>query len=159
MAGKYIDKYNRFVKHRLEEITEWRRAGKTSKYIADKLGISYFILYEYKKKYKKLDEAMNVGKEQLIDEMKKSLFEIAKGYDYEEVQTEIEQGFNGGEKKKIKKIKKHVPPNVGALIFVLCNFAPEEFQNTNKDILAKNNRPINLTITNKDKPSKRVQDE
>lgn len=47
-----------------------------------------------------------------------SIEKLATGYDYEEVQTQIEETLTGT-KKKIIKTKKHVPPNFQAAKYLL----------------------------------------
>lgn len=52
------------------------------------------------------------------DEYLKSIEKLAVGYEYEEVQTQIEE-TPSGTKKKIIKTKKHVPPNFQAARYLL----------------------------------------
>lgn len=56
-------------------------------------------------------------KEKFLEAIKKR----ALGYDYEEVQTLIEETANGA-KKKICKTKKHIPPDIKAAEFLLRKF-------------------------------------
>ncbi|MCQ2978224.1 MAG: hypothetical protein MJ245_00300 [Clostridia bacterium] len=43
---------------------------------------------------------------------------LASGYEYEEIQTQVEE-TSTGTKKKIIKIKKHVPPNFQAARYLI----------------------------------------
>lgn len=52
------------------------------------------------------------------DNYLKSIEKLAMGYDYEEVQTQIEETPTGT-KKKIIKTKKHVPPNFQAARYLM----------------------------------------
>lgn len=48
----------------------------------------------------------------------KSIEKLANGYEYEEIQTLIEE-TSSGTKKKIIKTKKHVPPNLNAIKYMM----------------------------------------
>lgn len=54
------------------------------------------------------------------DDYLESIKKLASGYEYEEIQTQIEETPTGT-KKKIIKTKKHVPPNFQAARY-LMNF-------------------------------------
>ena len=67
---------------------------------------------------------------QLVIESKRSLKELVCGFEYEEVTTETTPGKDGKESVTKKKVvTKRVLPNVTAIIFALCNRAPEEWSN------------------------------
>lgn len=53
------------------------------------------------------------------DKCLETIKKIAFGYEYEEVQTQIEEGKKGEQKKKITKIKKYAPPNYQALRYLM----------------------------------------
>ena len=53
-----------------------------------------------------------------MEEYKEAIKKIAKGYDYEEVQTLIEETASGT-KKKIIKTKKHILPNFNACKYLI----------------------------------------
>ena len=62
-----------------------------------------------------------------------SLHKSANGYEYEETHTEIQKGKDG-QKTIVKKIKRYVPPNVGAIIFILCNRGEGKWRNPQQQI-------------------------
>lgn len=63
---------------------------------------------------------------EVLEVVENSLLKRAKGFEYTEVRNEIEKGVL----VKQVAIKKTVPPDVGALIFLLCNRLPERWKNT-----------------------------
>lgn len=52
------------------------------------------------------------------DDYLESIKKLASGYEYEEIQTQIEE-TPSGTKKKIIKTKKHIPPNFQAARYLI----------------------------------------
>lgn len=69
-----------------------------------------------------------------IKKAKKSLIQLAEGYDYPEVRTEYGVGANGQPiiTKQVKTIK-HYPPDLKAVMVVLKHYAPEEWSDVATD--------------------------
>ena len=61
----------------LEDIKFWRENGDTEKMIADKLNIGITTLNDYKLKYPELLNALSYSKQKLIDNLKKTVYQIA----------------------------------------------------------------------------------
>ena len=93
------------------------RDGLNDEQIAQKIGISPGTLYVWMDRFPQIAEAIKKGKAPVDIEVENALLKRALGYDYEEVITEI----YGDGKKHIKKVKKHMPPDVGAMVFWLKN--------------------------------------
>ncbi|HOD08045.1 MAG TPA: transposase [Myxococcota bacterium] len=115
-------KWETHVADRLETIRAWKRQGLTDKEIAANLGISRKALIDYKKLHSDLRDALKTGKSDADAQVVNALFRSACGYEYEEVETTVTKSKDGSEPiPRIRKIKKHVLPNVTAQIFYLCN--------------------------------------
>lgn len=95
----------------------WARDGLTDEQIAQKIGIRRSTFYEWLNKHPVISDAIKKGKAPVDFEVENALLKRALGYDYEEVVTEV----YGDGKKHVKKIKRHVPPDVGAAAFWLKN--------------------------------------
>lgn len=95
----------------------WARDGLTDEQIAQNIGISRQTLSEWKRDYADIGDAIKKGRAPVDIIVENALFKRATGYDWEETTTEIDT--NG--KKHIKKITRHVPPDVGAIVFWLKN--------------------------------------
>lgn len=95
----------------------WARDGLTDEQIAQNIGISRQTLSEWKRDYADIGDAIKKGRAPVDIIVENALFKRAAGYDWEETTTEIDT--NG--KKHIKKITRHVPPDVGAIVFWLKN--------------------------------------
>lgn len=123
--GKY---YDWITEEGLLKIEGWARDGLTDEQIAHNMGISPSTLYEWKKKYPEILEALKKGKEVVDREVENALLKRALGYEYEEVKQIIEKDENGKDRKRVEKITKHVPPDTGAQIFWLKNRKPNEWR-------------------------------
>ena len=151
-------KYKTHVEPHIELIKSWRESGKTEEQIAEKLKISCTTLKEYKKLYPPFMTALQTSKEKLVANLKKSLWEEALGYEYEETDKLVEKkpfrlakrdktgkilkDENGDtiftteykEVVKIRKITRKARPVPTLLICALCNLCPEEFKRQDKEI-------------------------
>lgn len=104
------------------------RSGKTDEKIADEIGIATGTLYDWKKKYPEISEALKKGKRVCDAKVVDALFECGVGYYKDE--DVLVQNIDGS--KTIKKVRKWYPPNVTALIFWLKNRRPEEWRDVQK---------------------------
>ena len=66
---------------------------------------------------------------QIVVECKRSLLELIRGYEYDEITTETGTDLRGKPVSKKKIVHKKVGPNATAIIFALCNRDPEHWQN------------------------------
>ena len=83
-------KYQEWVQpDKLILLQGWARDGLTDEQIASNVGIATSTLYEWKKKYKDISEALKKGKEVVDIEVENALLKRALGYEYEETTTEI----------------------------------------------------------------------
>ena len=101
----------------LLQIQGWARDGLNNEQIAANIGVTPKTLYEWQNKHPQIYDAIKKGKAPVDIEVENALLKRALGYDYEEVTTEI----NTDGKKHVKKVKRHVPPDVGAIAFWLKN--------------------------------------
>jgi len=106
-----------------EKIRHWCMDGLTEKQICGKIGISEQAFSVWKHKYIELVEALKSGKEPVDNSVEDTLLKRAMGYDYEEVSTSV-QSKGGDQYTEVKKVKKHIPPDVTAIIFWLKNRRP-----------------------------------
>ena len=102
----------------------YARDGLTDEQIAAKVGINPATLYKWIDKYGEIGEALKRGKAPVDFQVENALLKRAMGYEYEEVITEV----YGDGKKHVKKIKRHVPPDVTAQIFWLKNRKAERWR-------------------------------
>lgn len=67
---------------------------------------------------------------QLVVDCKRSLLELIRGYEWDETTTETATGKDGkGTVTRTKVVHKKAAPNATAIIFALCNRAPEQWSN------------------------------
>ncbi|MDZ5782099.1 helix-turn-helix domain-containing protein [Marinococcus luteus] len=98
----------------------WARDGLTDEQIAHNMGIATGTLYEYKKKYAEINEALKAGKEVVDLKVENALLRRALGYEYEEITYEF------GE--ETKRVTKQQTPDTTAQIFWLKNRKPKEWR-------------------------------
>lgn len=122
-------KYETHVLPNFENIVKWLMHGDTEAVIARKIGVSLSSFNLYKTQYSEFKDVIKKGQQDFDFQVEESLKKRAIGYEYDVAETTIERDEDGFEKKKIRKAKKHVPPDVTADIFWLVNRMPERWKN------------------------------
>lgn len=102
----------------------WARDGLTDEQLAGKMGINPATLYDWKKKYPKISEALKKGKEVVDTQVENALLKRALGYDYQE--ERVERSSKDG--VKVVQTIKHIPPDTTAQIFWLKNRRPDRWR-------------------------------
>ena len=115
--GKYIDWIE---PEGLLKLEGWARDGLVDEQIAQNIGIAASTLYEWKKQYPEISEALKKGKEVVDRQVENALLKRALGYEYDEITT--------GYGKEIKRVTKQVVPDVTAQIFWLKNRKPDQWR-------------------------------
>ncbi len=152
------NKYNAIENPLLAE--KYARDGLSNEQIAFKFGISVATLYNWQKKYIEFLEAIKRGKKPVDIEVENALLKRALGYEFEEKTTEIEVGIDGEPKvTKVKTVKKHISPDVGAIAFWLKNRNPDQWKEINRTDLNATLKEYAPTREERDAYLKSVQDE
>jgi len=120
----------------VSKIIESLKDGDTAEVAVKKAGIAKSTYYEWLSDPDKsdfLDAVKNAKaefKKTIVDRLKKSLWDKALGFDYDETKMEYTRDKNGQAIVKNQTVTtKHYPPDTAALIFALTNLAPEEWKN------------------------------
>lgn len=111
----------------LLKLESWARDGLIDEQIAENIGINPATLYDWKKKYPEISEALKRGKEVVDIEVENALLKRALGYEYTETKTE-EYIVEGVPVKRVTKTVKEVVPDTTAQIFWLKNRRPEQWR-------------------------------
>ena len=130
----------KYCRKKIEECADWVKTnglqeygGATLKDFCGAMGIDYETYYHWRKKSEfsdAIEKAKDEFKASLEEKLVRSLSKSAEGYEWEEVVTELRPDSAG--KPQIRgqrKTKKHVPPNIGAAIFLLTNVNSEKWKN------------------------------
>lgn len=131
----------------LLRLQAWARDGLSDEQIAHNIGITTTTLYDWKKKYPAFSEALARGKEVVDIEVENALLKRAKGYDYIETTSEFISDKNAKNKavmKVTKRVTRHVPPDVKAIVFWLTNRKSEWRDKQEKEL--SGNISINLVV-------------
>lgn len=112
----------------LLQIQGWARDGLTEEQIAHNMGIGLTTLKDWKGKFPTILTAIKKGKAPVDLEVENALLKRALGYEYEETITEVEELAGGKQKKHIRKVMKHCPPDTTAQIFWLKNRRPDKWR-------------------------------
>lgn len=102
----------------------WARDGLSDEQIAGNMGVASSTYYKWQLDHAEIAEAIKKGKAPVDIQVENAMLKRAMGYDYEEVITEV---YDNG-KKHIRKVKKHMPGDVTAMIFWLKNRKPDKFR-------------------------------
>lgn len=102
----------------------WARDGLTDDQIAHNMGIRRETLYDWKKKYPNISNALKKGKEVVDILVENALLKRALGFDVEERKIKILPDGT----KEATMITKHVAGDVTAQIFWLKNRRPDKWR-------------------------------
>lgn len=109
-------------------IQGWARDGLIDEQIAHNMGIKRQTLYEWENRFPDIADAIKKGKAPVDIQVENALLKRALGYEYEETITEVEELAGGHQKKHIRKVTKHCPPDTTAQIFWLKNRRPDRWR-------------------------------
>lgn len=124
-----VAKFQRWIEEQgLTLLEGWARDGMTDEQIARNIGIGVSTLYEWKKRFPELSEALKKGKEVVDYQVENALLKRALGYEYTE--TMIEQGEDG---EKRRETIKQVAPDVTAQIYWLKNRRPDRWRDRRQE--------------------------
>ena len=126
-AGR-SNKYDSHIKPNFELILGCLRSGYTEGSICKRIGVSTETWCQAKNKYLEFSELIKKGGEDSTALVVNKLYQRATGYEYEEVQTEL-RDIGGKQLKLVRKTKKQMAPDVGAIAIVLFNRDPAKWQN------------------------------
>jgi len=137
MSGRK-SKYHTHVEPRFEFIQGKLRSGYTEESIAKSLGIGASTWKKYKALFVDFRDLIKKAAFDSTALVVNALHKRATGYEYDEIHTEITD--TGAQKKQagqplaqrrvIKKITKHVPPDTAAGIYWTTNRDPANWKNT-----------------------------
>ena len=102
----------------------WARDGLTDAQMAGNMRINPATLYDWKKKYPQISQALKKGKEVVDIQVENALLKRALGYDFQE--EKIEKSDKDG--VKVVQTVKHIPPDTTAQIFWLKNRRPDRWR-------------------------------
>ena len=136
-GGEVMAKYDYWITEEgLIELEGMARDGLTDKQIAHNIGIAESTIYEWKKKFPELSEALKKGKAVVDRQVENALFKAALGFTYEE-----EQVSNTG---AVVTTKKYAKPNTTAQIFWLKNRKSDTWRD--KQHIEQTNRNIEIEL-------------
>ncbi len=130
---------NKFTKKVADKILELIRSDTyTIVEICRMVNISKATFYNWRKSNAQFDEDVEAARDELREVLvcaaEKSLLKKIQGYTYDETRVVTIPGdkINGVAQPKIKEqitVRKHVPPDIVAIIFTLTNREPETWKN------------------------------
>lgn len=106
----------------------WRRDGLKYSQIAKNMNIDEGTLYKWCAKHEQIKQALKKGEEVMVYEVENALYKSAVGYDVTET-DQTETTYPDGTRVVSKHAKKrHIPPSIGAICFILKNRRSEKWQ-------------------------------
>lgn len=107
----------------------WRRDGLSYEQIAANIGISTQTFNDWVWKHKEIKDAVKKGEEVMVYEVENALYKAAIGYDVTETdQTETVNEATGDRVVTKHARKRHIPPSIGAICFILKNRRSSKWQ-------------------------------
>ena len=148
-----MNKYERLVKPRLEEIKILRLAGATIQHIANALGVTDVTLRKYRMQYIELAQALKEVEFDLEKEIAKTAETglMAKLKDKTIVEVTEDVSIVDGERCVNKRIEKErfIPADTTAIIFALKNRKPNEWNNQESELMNKRIEKLESDIASK----------
>ena len=129
-------KYTTHIEPNFEVILGWLRSGYTEESIARRLGVAASTWRSYKIQFPAFLAVIKKGALDATALVVNALHKRATGYEYDEVQVTFsgpqqgQQGQQASQQRLIRKTTKHVPPDVGSIVFWLTNRDPNNWKNT-----------------------------
>lgn len=130
-------KYEEWLKDdKLLILEGWAREGLTDEQIAHNIGINVATLYDWKKKYTNIDNALKKGKEVVDIQVENALLKRALGYNQLVKKTFKIRKVKYSDGRKIEEKEElvdgydevHVPPDTTAIIYWLKNRKPKSWR-------------------------------
>ena len=128
------------------------QVGHTNLEMSALLNVSSKCLWQWRDKYPEVKAALDDGKSVADQMVVDALYKRARGYEYEETEVKgvvDEHGKSIG-MKEVKKVKKQLAPDVGAICFWLKNRRPDEWRDVYKGEVSAN---IVLSVIPPPKPN------
>ncbi|MFR9296232.1 MAG: helix-turn-helix domain-containing protein [Aedoeadaptatus pacaensis] len=119
----------------------WAKDGLSDEQVAKNIGINRTTLYDWKKKYSDISDALKKGKEVADYEVENAMYKSAIGYFIEEEKTYVTV-VDGIPTKRLEKTKKWIQPNTAAQIFWLKNRRPDKWRDKPEDDQGFNGRVV-----------------
>lgn len=115
------------------QLVKWMcRSGLTNEEIAKELGIAKDTLWKWRDKYPEMADALKTSRNFVDSLVEDSLLKRALGYEYEETETTLIRQPDGTSKiGRVKKIKKVLAPDTGAMCFWLKCRMPDRWRESN----------------------------
>lgn len=122
-------KYKEWLEpEKLTLLQGWRRDGLTYAQIALNMGIDEGTLYVWVRKHPPIKEALRKGEEVMIYEVENALYKSAIGYDVTETDQTETIAPDGSRTVTKHARKRHIPPSVGSICFILKNRRSSKWQ-------------------------------
>lgn len=123
--GKYKDWLD---PEKLILLQGWRRDGLTYEQIASNMNIDPGTLYVWIRKHPEIKDALKKGEEVMVYEVENALYKSAMGYEVTETDQTETLSPDGSKTVTKHARKRHIPPSVGAICFILKNRRSEKWQ-------------------------------
>ena len=129
-------------KDKLTLLSAWARDGLTDEQIAHNIGIQRQTIYDWKKKYPDINDALKKGKQVVDIEVENALLKRALGFRYEVKEQKLDK--DGEIHTLVKEV--YVAPDTTAQIFWLKNRKPTEWRD--KQEIKQDFTEVNKGIAN-----------
>ena len=106
----------------------WRRDGLNYEQIASNMGVRVKTLYNWCYEHKEIKEAIKKGEEVCVYEVENALYKAAVGYDVVETEQVETRHPDGMVITQERTKKRHIPPQIGAICFILKNRRSSKWQ-------------------------------
>lgn len=137
--GATLKKYDKWITPKgIAQLSAWAMNGLIDEEIAKKIGITRCTLYEWKKRFPSISDALKNSKDVIDDQVEQALLKRATGYEVEEIEESETYDPRAGTITKHRTITKHLTADTVAQIFWLKNRRPDKWRSQDKVVIENN---------------------
>lgn len=126
----------KYGKRILEKAKKALKKGLNDSELALAIGVRKSTISEWKQKHPEFANLCTLIRDRSVENVVNALYQRSMGMDTQETHTVIKKDKTGKKIQEVKKVKKHLAPDVQAISLYLRNKDPENWRDRREDLIA-----------------------